>query len=211
VAGDGAPPVGVLALQGDFEAHGRALARAGVTAREVRTAEEILGSSGLVVPGGESTTLWKLMEGTGIAEAIRTLARRGDPLLATCAGAILVSAQIRNPDREGLGLLDATVVRNAYGRQPDSAVVRLDDLDRDVLGGEPMEAVFIRAPRFTRTGPGVEVLARRGEDPVLLRQGNLLAATFHPELSGDDRVQRLFAAALAATRAADVGRGSCPA
>lgn len=184
--------VAVLALQGDVEAHARALRAAGASCHEARTAEDLLRASALVVPGGESTTFWKLMEGTGIAEAIRAVARRGDPVFGTCAGAILLARTILHPPAEGLGLLDATVVRNAYGRQLDSAVLRLTDLDRGVLGDEPLEAVFIRAPRLAAVGPGVSVLARRDGDPVLVRQGNLLAATFHPELADDRRVCGLF-------------------
>jgi len=184
--------VGVLALQGDFEAHGRALAARGVPWHEARTAPDVLTSSALVVPGGESTTFRKLMEGTGVEEAIREVARRGDPVFGTCAGAILLSRRVTNPDGEGLGLLDADIERNAYGRQLDSAVVTLSDLDHDVLGAAPLEAVFIRAPRFSRLGPGVEILARRDGVPVLLRQGNVLAATFHPELAEDPRVLGLF-------------------
>ena len=183
--------VGVLALQGDFEAHAAALARLGVPARRVRTADEVRGSAGLVLPGGESTTMWKLMEGTGIAEAIVEVARRGDPVFATCAGVILAARRITGPDREGLGILDATAVRNAYGRQLDSAVVTLADLDQDALGDEPLEAVFIRAPKLATSGLGVEVLARRDGDPVLVREGNVVAATFHPELGADPRVHRL--------------------
>jgi len=184
--------VGVLALQGDFEAHGAALRRLGATTREVRTADEVRSSDALVLPGGESTALWRLMEGTGMAEAIVEHGRAGKPIFATCAGAILVSREIKGPDSVGLGLLDATVLRNAYGRQLDSTVLRLSDVSRSVLGEAPLEAVFIRAPKLLALGPGVEVLARRDGDPVLVRQGNLLAATFHPELSDDDRVQRLF-------------------
>ncbi len=188
--------VGVLALQGDFEAHAEALARAGVACVAVRTEEEVRAADGLVLPGGESTTMWKLMEGTGVAEAIGDVVAAGRPVLATCAGAILLSRRITGPDRDGLGLLDATAVRNAYGRQLDSSVVRLTDLDGGSLGPAPLEAVFIRAPKLTDLGPGVKVLARRDGDPVLVRQGNLLAATFHPELSPDDRIQRLFASLL---------------
>ena len=184
-------PVGILALQGDFEAHGDALARLGIPSRPVRTAEEVRASAGLVLPGGESTAMWKLMEGTAIAEAIVAVARRGAPLFVTCAGAILAARRITSPDRTGLGLLDATAVRNAYGRQLDSAVVALTDLDREELGTEPLEAVFIRAPRLADLGPSVEVLARRDGDPVLVRDGNLVAATFHPELAADPRVYGL--------------------
>jgi len=193
--------VGVLALQGDFEAHGAALARLGIASRPVRTADEVRASAGLVLPGGESTTMWKLMEGTGVAEAIVEVARRGDPVLATCAGAILAARRITGPDRDGLGLLEATAVRNAYGRQLDSAVVTLNDLDRALLGSEPLEAVFIRAPKLARLGERVEVLARRDGDPVLVRDGNVVAATFHPELADDARVYGLVFGAAAARAA----------
>jgi 5'-phosphate synthase pdxT subunit len=184
--------IGVLALQGDFEAHLDALSRAGVAAREVRDAEEVLASTGLVIPGGESTTFRKLMEGTGIEEAIRAVAGRGDPVLGTCAGAILLARDVEGPRAASLGLLPMTVVRNAYGRQLDSAVVRLTDLARSVLGGESLEAVFIRAPRIASVDPSVEILARRDGDPVLVRRGNVTAATFHPELTEDRRVVDVF-------------------
>jgi 5'-phosphate synthase pdxT subunit len=193
--------VGVLALQGDFEAHATALARLGVAARRVRTADEVRESAGLVLPGGESTAMWKLMEGTGIAEAIVEVARRGDPVFATCAGVILAARKIAGPDRDGLGILDATAVRNAYGRQLDSAVVTLTDLDQEALGDEPLEAVFIRAPKLTGLGPRVEVLARRDGAPVLVREGTVVAATFHPELGADLRVHRLAFASARATAA----------
>jgi 5'-phosphate synthase pdxT subunit len=184
--------IGVLALQGDFEAHITALARAGVAARPVRTAAEMLAASGLVIPGGESTTLRKLMEGTGIEDAIRAVAARGDPVLGTCAGAILLAGTVTNPDARGLGLLAVEIERNAYGRQLDSTVLRLSDTDRAVLGAEPLEAVFIRAPRITAADPDVEVFARRDGDPVLVRKDNVVAATFHPELTEDRRVFDLF-------------------
>jgi 5'-phosphate synthase pdxT subunit len=142
--------------------------------------------------------MWKLMEGTGLAEAIVEVVRRGDPLFATCAGVVLAARRITGPARDGLGLLDATAARNAYGRQLDSAVVTLTDLDPVVLGEAPLEAVFIRAPKLTELGPAVEVLARRDGDPVLVRQGNILAATFHPELAEDPRIHQLaFGAAVA--------------
>jgi 5'-phosphate synthase pdxT subunit len=184
--------VAVLALQGDFEAHGKALASAGAAWHEARTAADVLRGRALVVPGGESTTFRKLMEGTGLDRAIGEVVRRGDPVLATCAGAILLSRTILHPAGEGLGLLDATIVRNAYGRQLDSTVVRLTDLDCEALGTEPLEAVFIRAPKFAAVGPRVAVLARRNGDPVLVRQDSVLAATFHPELADDGRVLDLF-------------------
>ena len=184
--------IGVLALQGDFEAHVEALRRAGVDAREVRGADEILESRGLVLPGGESTTFRKLMEGTGIEEAILTVARRGDPVLGTCAGAILLARDVEAPTAQGLGLLPMTIVRNAYGRQLDSSIVYLTDVASGALGEEPLEAVFIRAPRIAAVDPGVEVLARRDGDPVLVRKGNVTAATFHPELTDDRRVLDVF-------------------
>jgi 5'-phosphate synthase pdxT subunit len=184
--------IGVLALQGDFEAHVDALRRAGVAAREVRGADEILKSRGLVLPGGESTTFRKLMDGTGIEDAIRTVARRGDPILGTCAGAILLARDVQGPPLQGLGLLPITVVRNAYGRQLDSSIMRLTDVAPGAFGEEPIEAVFIRAPRIVAVDPSVEVLARRDGDPVLVRKGNVTAATFHPELTDDRRVFDLF-------------------
>ena len=186
--------IGVLALQGDYEAHLAALAKAGVAARPVRTAPEVRASTGLVIPGGESTAFRKLMEGTGIEEAIRDVARRGDPVLGTCAGAILLAQTVTNPPGDGLGLLPVTVARNAYGRQLDSTVLRLTDVDAAV-GSAPLEAVFIRAPKITEAAPGVEVLARRDGDPVLVRKDNVVAATFHPELTDDRRVFNLFLAA----------------
>ena len=192
--------VGVLALQGDFEAHAAALARLGVDARPVRTAAEVRASDGLVLPGGESTTMWKLMEGTGVAEAIVDVARRGDPVFATCAGVILASRRIEGPSRDGLGLLAATAVRNAYGRQLDSTVGSITALDRGALGAAPLEAAFIRAPKLADLGPNVEVLARRDGEPVLVREGNLVAATFHPELAADPRVAALAFAAHPALR-----------
>jgi pyridoxal 5'-phosphate synthase pdxT subunit len=148
-----------------------------------------------VIPGGESTTFRKLMEGTGLEDAIRAVALRGDPVLGTCAGAILLADAVTNPDARGLGLLPVTVARNAYGRQLDSTVLRLSSTDRAALGEAPLEAVFIRAPKITATGPGVDVLARRDADPVLVRRDNVVAATFHPELTDDRRVFDLFLAA----------------
>lgn len=184
--------IGVLALQGDFEAHVDALRRAGVAAREVRGAGEILESEGLILPGGESTTFRRLMEGTGIEDAILTVAGRGDPILGTCAGAILLARDVEAPPAQGLGLIPMTVVRNAYGRQLDSSIVRLTDVEPRALGEEPLEAVFIRAPKISSVDPSVEVLARRDGDPVLVRKGNVTAATFHPELTDDRRVLDLF-------------------
>ncbi len=192
MAGKDVYSIGILALQGDFEAHEKALSRVSLEGRPVYTAAEVLASDGLVLPGGESTTMWKLMEGTGIEAAIRDVVEAGKPVFATCAGAIMLSCSITNPERHGMGLLDAIAVRNYYGRQLESTVLKLTDISAAELGEDPLEAVFIRAPRLTGLGPGIEVLARRDADPVLVRSGKILAATFHPELSTDKRVHFLF-------------------
>lgn len=184
--------VGVLALQGDWAAHRAALARFGLTVSEVRTAAELVGVDGLVLPGGESTTMLTLMAGNGLAGKLREVAKSGCPVLATCAGVILLAREVRGPSQPSLGLLDVTVERNAYGRQIDSTVTSLAVELPEELGAATIEGVFIRAPRVVATGPGVRVIARRGSDPVLLRQGNLLAATFHPELSEGSPVIDLF-------------------
>ena len=179
--------VGVLALQGDFEAHEKALARAGAEAVEVRTAEELENVQGLVIPGGESTTMLKLLDATGLKEPLRQFAET-KPIFGTCAGAILMARQVTNPAQESLGLMDIEVQRNAYGRQLDSRIVNLNP---EMEGGE-LEAVFIRAPIIRHVGPEAKVLARYKGDPVLVEQGRHLVATFHPELSQDDRIHRLF-------------------
>ena len=193
-----APAVGVLALQGDYAAHARALAERGVASREVRTASDLEGLAGLVLPGGESTTMLRLMEGSDLGARLAAAVAGGLPVLATCAGVILLAREVRRPPQRSLGLLDAVVERNAYGRQLDSAVVRLEVCDREALGADALEGVFIRAPRVTEVGAGVAVLARRGHDPVLLRQGSLLAATFHPELTPASPVVDLFVRRLRA-------------
>jgi 5'-phosphate synthase pdxT subunit len=179
--------IAVLALQGDFEAHRRALSRIGLASFEARNPEELDGAAGLVIPGGESTTLWKFFEFAPWEEAIRRFAGTGRPILGTCAGAIVLSREVTNPAQKSLGLIDLVVERNAYGRQIDSFV---GTAEAPELGG-PLPAVFIRAPRIRAVGPGVEVLARRGDEPVLVREGNVVAATFHPELTDDDRVHHL--------------------
>jgi pyridoxal 5'-phosphate synthase pdxT subunit len=186
------PPVGVLALQGDFEAHRKALADRGVESVEVRTPSDLDGLAGLVLPGGESTTMLKLMESTGLDDRLAALVRDGVPVLATCAGVILLAREVTNPPQRSLGLLDVGVERNAYGRQLESAVVDLEvDAEAELPTGK-LEGVFIRAPKVIAVGSSVHVLARRGRDPVLLRQGNVLAATFHPELSAASPVIDLF-------------------
>jgi 5'-phosphate synthase pdxT subunit len=188
--------VGVLALQGDFEAHATALAARGVEAVEVRTRDDLVGVSGVVLPGGESTTMLALMKEGGLDERLVELVRGGLPALATCAGVILAAREVRSPVQPSLDLLDAVVERNAYGRQLESAVVSLAVCAPEEVGAREMEGVFIRAPLVREVGRGVRVLARRGDDPVLLRQGSLLAATFHPELSPASPVIDLFVRVL---------------
>ncbi len=186
------PSVGVLALQGDFAAHARACLRLGVHAREVRRVHALQGLEALVIPGGESTTLLNLMNDEPWFEALCAFHAGGASVLATCAGAILVSREVRGPAQPSLGLLDAVIERNAFGRQVDSFETRLD-----VVGvGPGVGAVFIRAPRFRNLGADVEVLATLQGEPVLVRQGRIWAATFHPEIAGDDRVHELFLASL---------------
>jgi pyridoxal 5'-phosphate synthase pdxT subunit len=194
-AGDGnGRGVAVLALQGDFEAHRKALAEIGVESFEAKRPSDLDRAAGLIIPGGESTTLWKFFEAEPWENAFRNLAEKGRPILGTCAGAIVLAREVTNPEQRGLGLIDIAVARNAYGRQVDSF---LGEVDAPALGGA-MPAVFIRAPRIRRTGPGVEILATHRGEPVLVRQGNVAAATFHPELTSDRRLHRLFFGAEAA-------------
>ncbi len=181
--------IGVLALQGDFEAHQRALARAGAEGVPVRTAAELDAVNGLIIPGGESTTMLKLAREEGLLEPLRRFGE-ARPVFGTCAGAILLASEVLNPAQESLGLLDLTVERNAYGRQVDSRVVHLKP-EREFGPGE-VEAVFIRAPVIRRVGPDATVYLRYNGDPVLVGQGRHLAATFHPELTSDDRIHKLF-------------------
>ena len=170
--------IGVLAVQGNFREHVAMLRRLGADPVEVRKPEQLAGLDGLVIPGGESTTFMRLMRLYGLEEAVRGFER---PILGTCAGLIVL-------DQEHLGLLDVDVRRNAYGRQVASF-----EADLDLAGeAEPLRGVFIRAPRVGRTGEGVEVLAELDGEPVLLRQGRFLVATFHPELTDDTRVHELF-------------------
>jgi 5'-phosphate synthase pdxT subunit len=178
--------VGVLALQGDFEAHARLLEGAGATPIEVRTADELASVDALVIPGGESTTIGKLATEYELVEPLRDRARTGMPILGTCAGMIVCAKRITEGDQPLLGLVEVTVRRNAYGRQVDSF-----ETDLDVDGVGSMHAVFIRAPWVEEVGPGVDVLATHRNHPVVLRQSNVTLASFHPELSGDDRLHRL--------------------
>lgn len=184
--------VGVLALQGDFEAHHKALTRAGAEVVEVRSPEELDSVDGLVIPGGESTTMLKLLDVTGLKEPLRRFSET-KPVFGTCAGAILMAKQVTNPAQESLGFLDIAVERNAYGRQLDS---RIAEIQPEFPGG-PMEAVFIRAPIIRHAGPEARILARYNGDPVLIEQGRHMVATFHPELGRDERIHKLFLEKLA--------------
>jgi len=189
--------VGVLALQGDFEAHQKALERAGADAVQVRTANQLADVDGLVIPGGESTTMLKLIDYMGLKQPLRDFAAE-KPVFGTCAGAILLATDVQNPPQESFGVVDMTVERNAYGRQIDSRVARIEpDAEFQTRAGEgDVEAVFIRAPIVRRTGPAVKVLAEYDGDPVLLEQGRHLIATFHPELTNDARIHKLFLSKL---------------
>ncbi|HBY60943.1 MAG TPA: pyridoxal 5'-phosphate synthase glutaminase subunit PdxT [Solibacterales bacterium] len=178
-------PVGVLALQGDFEAHQKALARAGADPFPVRTVEELGRAAGLVIPGGESTTMLKLLRLESLFEPLREYGGQR-PIFGTCAGAILLASEVSHPAQESLALVDMAVERNAYGRQLDSRVARIAVEEREI------EAVFIRAPIIRRLGDGARVLARYQDDPVLVDFGRHLVATFHPELTSDDSVHSLF-------------------
>ena len=176
--------IGVLALQGDFEAHARTLRQLGARAVEVRTPAEMEGLDGLVVPGGESTTIGKLIESAGLEPALRSHHQSGRAILGTCAGMIVC-------DSEHLGLIDATARRNAFGRQLQSFEA---DLAVEGIGDEPLRAVFIRAPWVETHGPGVEVLASWEGHPVAIREGTMLASAFHPELTADPRFHAIFMA-----------------
>ena len=193
-----APRIGVLAIQGDYERHAAALEEAGAQPSLVKTPEALASVDGLILPGGESTTMLKFLNrgeaGYTLFDALRVFARQ-KPVFGTCAGAILLAKEVRNPTQTSLGILDIAVERNAYGAQRDSAILTLET----TLPGGPLETVFIRAPRIVSIletgetgGPAVEVLVEREGFPVLVRQGKTMAATFHPELSADRRVHRLF-------------------
>ena len=185
--------VGVLSLQGDFAAHAAALARAGAEPVLVRDREEFDAIDGLVIPGGESTTMLKLLHYDGLMDRLVEFGR-AKPVFGTCAGAILIAAEVSNPAQESLRLMDIGVERNAYGRQIDSRVAQIDPepefLQRTAPG--KLEAVFIRAPVIRRVNGGARILAWYDGDPVLVEQGRHMAATFHPELTADSRVHELF-------------------
>ena len=178
--------VGVLALQGDFEAHRKAIEKSGARAIEVRTVDQLNECDGLILPGGESTTMLKLLDRENLLEP---LLRFGETksIYGTCAGAILLAREVTNPSQSSLNLMDISVERNAYGRQVDSRIARVP-----MNGGEEFEAVFIRAPIIRGVGEGVQVLARYAGDPVWVEQGRHMVTTFHPELTEDPRIHQRF-------------------
>jgi len=176
--------IGVLALQGDFDAHRRRLEELGAEVVLVKKPEQLDGIDGLVIPGGESGTFLKLLGEDGFEKLKQFVLAK--PTFGTCAGAILLAKEVENPAQAGLGALDIGIRRNAYGRQIDSSI------RQGKLGSTPIEMVFIRAPKIERVGPSVEVIATEGNDPVAVRQGKTMAATFHPELSEDTRVHQTF-------------------
>lgn len=192
---NGHKPVGILAIQGDFALHARMLDRLGAPWKLVKHTSELDEVGGLIMPGGESTTMLKFFRAEGFGEAIKRFAAAGKPVFGTCAGTILLAKEVTNPKQEHLGLIDITVERNAYGRQVDSSVRegRVSGLDAGPEEQEhPVEMVFIRAPIIRRVGEGVRVLGHSGDLPVLVEQENVLAATFHPELTEDETVHRYF-------------------
>lgn len=196
--------IGILAVQGDFEAHGATLEKMGVAASRVRTPADLQGCDGLILPGGESTTQLQFLQEEGLFEAIRKFAAEGGAILGTCAGAILLATEVKNPAQASLELLDMTVLRNAYGRQIASDVF----WGPCNLKNDPMEMVFIRAPIIERVGPGVEVLADHAGKPVLVQKGRLMAATFHPELTDDSTVHRHFRDLVASQNCAEYAAAS---
>src|SRR5215472_5880165 len=181
--------IGVLALQGDFDAHRRRLEQLGANVVLVKKPEQLDSIDGLVIPGGESGTFLKLLGEAGFAKLKQFVKQK--PTFGTCAGAILLAKEVENPQQAGLGALNIRIRRNAYGRQIDSSI-REGKLLGDKKSSKPLEMVFIRAPKISHVGEGVEVLATEGSDPVAVRQGTAMAATFHPELSDDTRIHQTF-------------------
>jgi len=186
---NGNQPVGILAIQGDFAMHAKMLDRVGAPWKLVKRASDLDEAGGLIMPGGESTTMLKFFAAEGFGSAIKYFAAAGKPVFGTCAGAILLAREVLNPPQERLELMDIAVERNGYGRQIDSSVRQGECPD---LAGRPIEMVFIRAPIIRRVGAGVRVLGRSEGLPVLVEQGKLLAATFHPELTEDETIHRYF-------------------
>jgi pyridoxal 5'-phosphate synthase pdxT subunit len=186
---NGHKPVGILAIQGDFAMHAKMLDALAAPWKLVKHPADLDAVGGLIIPGGESTTMLKIFELEGVGTAIKEFAAQGKPIYGTCAGAILLAKEVLNPPQEKLGLIDITIERNAYGRQIDSSVQAGECPD---LADHPVEMVFIRAPIIRRVGGSVRVLGRCGNLPVLVEQGNILAGTFHPELTDDQTVHRYF-------------------
>ena len=180
--------IGILAIQGDYEAHAKMLGALSARHRFVRRPDDLAGLGGIILPGGESTTHLKVMKEEGLFEALKAFAARGGAFFGTCAGAILLAREVRGPAQESLGLLDVTILRNGYGRQLASDV----HLGPTKLRPGPLEMVFIRAPIIEATGPEVETLATDAGHPVLVQQGKILASTFHPELTNDGTVHERF-------------------
>jgi pyridoxal 5'-phosphate synthase pdxT subunit len=180
--------IGILAVQGDFAAHAAMLAGMGIESVEVRTPTDLENCDGLILPGGESTTQLQFLQEEGLYEAIKKFAAENRAIFGTCAGAILLATDVKNPQQESLGLLDMTVLRNGYGRQVHSDVVS----GPSTLKPEPMEMVFIRGPIFERVGPDIEVLAEYAGKPALVQKAHILAAAFHPELTSDTTVHQRF-------------------
>lgn len=194
--------IGILAVQGDFEAHAAMLQQLGAQTREVRTPADLEGCDGLILPGGESTTQLKFLQEEGLADKIVKFAEHGGAIFGTCAGAILLAKDVKHPRQDSLNLMDMTVVRNAYGRQIASDVVS----GPTTLKKEPLEMVFIRGPVIERAGPGVKVLAEYAGKPALVQRENIMAATFHPELTDDTTVHEHFLS-LARARAKKSANG----
>lgn len=195
--------VGILAVQGDFEAHAATLARLGVEYVFVRTPKDLGGVDAVILPGGESTTQWKFLIEEGLDKSLREHAARGGAMFGTCAGAILLAKEVRNPGQPSLGLADVSVIRNAYGRQLSSEIRH----EITPLSPTPMEMVFIRAPIIERVGPSVETLATSEGEHVLVRQGPILISTFHPELTTETTVHEYFVRAVCQPREA-IGHSS---
>jgi 5'-phosphate synthase pdxT subunit len=201
--GDYEVKIGILAVQGDFEAHAAMLARLNAESVEVRTPADLEGCDGLILPGGESTTQLQFLQEEGLADSIEKFAKQGGAIFGTCAGAILLATEVENPRQDSLKLLDMTVLRNGYGRQIASDVV----CGPSKLKKEPLEMVFIRGPIIQRAGPGLRVLAEYAGKPALVQRDHIMAATFHPELTEDTTIHRHFLDLVtASSRQADAAK-----
>lgn len=185
--------IGVLAIQGDFAAHGKMLDKLSVAWCEVKNPHQLENIKGLIMPGGESSTILKFLTDEGFINPLKEFSKRGGSIFGTCAGAILLAREVSNPPQESLGLIDISIERNGYGRQVDSFI---DVADSEFFGKPPLEIVFIRAPIVRCVGKDVEILATNRGQPILLQQGKHLAATFHPELTNDVRVHQHFLSLL---------------